>query len=70
LINIDKKSIDTDDTVQGAKKLQQFCETDIDENTFIQECIYFKTFFKNQSIEELFPNVSNRFKNILLHGGY
>jgi len=25
--------------VQGAKKLQQFYETDIDENTFTQECI-------------------------------
>jgi hypothetical protein len=34
LINIDKKSIDTDDIVQGAKKLQQFYETDIDKNTF------------------------------------
>lgn len=40
-INIDKKSIDTVDIVQGAKKLQQFYETDINENTFTQECIYF-----------------------------
>ena len=74
LINIDK-SIDTDDIVQEAKKLQQFYETDIDENTFTQECIHFKTymqnaiekkqqnqslftFFRNQNLEELFPNVS------------
>jgi hypothetical protein len=73
-INIDK-SIDIDDIVQGAKKLQQFYETDIDENTFTQECIHFKTymqnaiekkqqnqslftFFRNQNLEELFPNVS------------
>jgi hypothetical protein len=74
LINIDK-SIDTDDIAQEAKKLQQFYETDIDENTFTQECIHFKTymqnaiekkqqnqrlftFFRNQNLEELFPNVS------------
>jgi hypothetical protein len=47
LINIDKKSIDTDGIVQGAKKLQQFYETDIDKNTFTQECIYFKTYMQN-----------------------
>jgi hypothetical protein len=47
LINIDKKSIDTDDIVQWPKKLPQFYETDIDENTFIQECIHFKTYTKN-----------------------
>jgi hypothetical protein len=47
LINIDKKSIDTDDIVQGPKKLPQFYETDIDENTFTQECIHFKTYMKN-----------------------
>ncbi|XP_050056114.1 uncharacterized protein LOC126549783 [Aphis gossypii] len=75
LINIDNKSIDTDDIVQGANKLQQFYETDIDETTFTQECIHFKTymqnatekkqqhqslftFFRNQNLEELFPNVS------------
>jgi len=27
--------------------LQQFYETDIDENTFTQECIYFKTYMRN-----------------------
>jgi len=37
LINIDNKSIDTDDIVQGANKLQQFYETDIDETTFTQD---------------------------------
>jgi hypothetical protein len=75
LIGIDKKSINTDDIVQRTKKLQQFYETDIDENTFTQECIHFKTylqnatenkqqnqslftFFRNQNLEELFPNVS------------
>jgi len=74
-INIDNKSIDNDDIVQGAKKLRQFYETDIDENTFTQECIHFKTYmqnatekkqqnqslltyFRNQNLEELFPNVS------------
>jgi len=47
LINIDNKSIDTDDIIEGAKKLQQFYETDIDENTFTQECIHFKTYMQN-----------------------
>jgi uncharacterized protein YktA (UPF0223 family) len=73
LINLDKKSIDTDDVAQGTKKLQQFYEKDIDENTFTQECIHFKTymqnvtekkqqnlftFFRNQNLGELFPNIS------------
>jgi hypothetical protein len=48
LINIDKKSINTDDIVQGPKNLPQFYETDIDENTFIQECIHFKLIRKMQ----------------------
>lgn len=67
-----QNSINTDDTVQGAEKLQQFYEfmtyrrKHIYTRMHIQTCMQQKkqpnqslfTFFINQNSEDLFPNVS------------
>lgn len=47
LINIENESIGADGITREAEKLQKCYETDIDETTFSQECIHFKTYIQN-----------------------